>query len=114
MENIKKLRKQHHLSQQQLADILHISQQSVYKYEKDITSPDIETLANMADYFNTSIDYLVGYTDIPHKIESVTESMLNKNEMTLVTNYRKLTPKQKSAIYSVIESYIDPISNGNS
>lgn len=114
MENIKKLRKQHHLSQQQLADVLHISQQSVYKYEKDITSPDIETLANMADYFNTSIDYLVGYTDIPHKIEPVSDSMLNKNETTLVSNYRKLTPKQKSVIASVIDSYIDPINDGNS
>ncbi len=114
MENIKKLRKQHNLSQQQLADILHISQQSVYKYEKDITSPDIETLANMADYFNTSIDYLVGYTDIPHKIEPVTDSMLNINEMTLVTNYRKLTSKQKCAINSLIDSYIDPINDENS
>ena len=67
MKNLKKLRKQHNLSQQKLADILHISQQSIYKYENDITFPDIEILIQMANYFSTSIDYLVGYTDIPHK-----------------------------------------------
>lgn len=50
MENLKVLRKQHNLSQQKLADILHISQQSVYKYENDITSPDLETLIKMADF----------------------------------------------------------------
>ena len=33
MQNLKSLRKEHNLSQQNLADILHISQQSVYKYE---------------------------------------------------------------------------------
>ena len=66
MENLKKLRKQHKLSQQKLADILHISQQSIYKYENDITFPDIEILIQMADYFSTSIDYLVGYTDMPY------------------------------------------------
>ena len=55
MENLKVLRKQHNLSQQKLADILHISQQSVYKYENDITSPDLETLIKMADFFKKMV-----------------------------------------------------------
>ena len=90
MENLKKLRKQHKLSQQKLADILHISQQSIYKYENDITFPDIEILIQMADYFSTSIDYLVGYTDISHKIEPVTNSMLNETESAMLDNSGKL------------------------
>lgn len=43
MKNIKLLRTQHHMSQQQLADTLQVSQQSIHKYENDITTPDIET-----------------------------------------------------------------------
>ena len=109
MENLKKLRQQHKLSQQKLADILHISQQSVYKYENDITFPDIETLIRMADFFNTSIDYLVGYTDIPHKIEPVAETMLNENEQHLLMRYRSLTDNKKSVISLVIDSYNDQI-----
>ena len=106
MKNLKKLRKEHNLSQQKLADILHVSQQSVYKYENGITAPDIETLIRMADYFNTSIDYLVEHTDIPHKIEPVKDTMLNEAESTLVDHYRKLSPTQKQLVQAIIEEYI--------
>ncbi|MBQ8624586.1 MAG: helix-turn-helix transcriptional regulator [Agathobacter sp.] len=105
MQNLKTLRKQHNLSQQKLADILHVSQQSVYKYENGITSPDIETLIRMADYFNTSIDYLVEYTDISHKIEPVENHMLNAEELELLNNYRQLTSSQKEVVQMVIKEY---------
>lgn len=42
MKNLKTLRVAKKLSQQKLADILHVSQQSIYKYENGITSPDLE------------------------------------------------------------------------
>ncbi len=107
MKNLKKLRKQHNLSQQKLADILHISQQSIYKYENDITFPDIEILIQMANYFSTSIDYLVGYTDIPHKIEPVTETMLNADESLLIKQYDSLSSRQKQLIHLLIQSYLE-------
>ena len=107
MKNLKKLRKQHNLSQQKLADILHISQQSIYKYENDITFPDIEILIQMANYFSTSIDYLVGYTDIPHKIEPVTETMLNSDESLLIKQYNSLSSRQKQLIHLLIQSYLE-------
>jgi len=106
MKNLKKLRKEHNLSQQKLADILHVSQQSIYKYENNITSPDIETLILMADFFNTSIDYLVEHTDISHKIEPVEEVMLNEEEVSLIRNYRKLSTKQKQLLNEIAEEYI--------
>ena len=107
MKNLKKLRKQHNLSQQKLADILHISQQSIYKYENDITFPDIEILIQMANYFSTSIDYLVGYTDIPHKIEPVTETMLNADESLLIKQYNSLSSRQKQLIHLLIQRYLE-------
>lgn len=106
MKNLKDLRKQNNLSQQKLADILHVSQQSVYKYENNITSPDIETLIRMADYFNTSVDYLVEHTDIPHKIEPVKETMLNEDETKLIDNYRKMSSSQKKLVQAITEEYI--------
>ena len=109
MKNLKKLRKEYRLSQQKLADILHVSQQSVYKYENDITSPDIETLIRMADFFNTSIDYLVEHTDISHKIEPVEDVMLNKEEASFIRNYRKLTAKQKHLLNEIAEDYENEI-----
>lgn len=106
MKNLRHLRKQHNLSQQKLADILHISQQSVYKYENDITFPDIDTLKHMAEYFETSIDYLVGYTDIPHKIEPVSKMDLNDDELLLIEHFRALSPEHRRLIHSIINSYL--------
>lgn len=107
MKNLKKLRTNQKLSQQKLADILHISQQSIYKYENNITFPDISTLKQMADYFETSIDYLVGYTDIDHKIEPTNKEALNQNELLMLEHYRQLAPKQRALVQSIIDSYLE-------
>lgn len=48
-----------------------LSQQSINKYENHGVEPDIDTLIKLADYFNTSVDYLIGHTNINHKIEPV-------------------------------------------
>ena len=44
MKNLKKLRLSRNLSQQQLAFRLDLSQQTIYKYENQITEPDVATL----------------------------------------------------------------------
>lgn len=107
MKNLKVLRTKNKLSQQKLADILHVSQQSVYKYENNITTPDIDTLKQMADFFETSIDYLVGYTDIDHKIEPIYKESLNANERLLIEHYRHLTPKQRTLVQAITDSYLE-------
>lgn len=107
MKNLRSLRRQRKLSQQKLADILHISQQSVYKYENGLTAPDFHTLMRMADFFDTSVDYLIGYTDIPHKIEPVTEHKLNADEESLLRKYRKLPISCRKVMQMAIDEYLN-------
>ena len=102
MKNLKLLRTEQNLSQQELASILHVSQQSIYKYENGITTPDLNTLFAMADYFHTSIDYLVGYSSISHKIEPVTETCLNQQELEIIHNFRKLSTKNSNLVQTLI------------
>ena len=111
LNNLKLLRMQRGLSQQKLADILHVSQQSVYKYENGIANPDIDTLKNIADFFDTSIDYIVGYTDFPHKLEPMIKMPLNQEETSLIKKYQQLPPERRSLIHSIIESYFDNPNN---
>ena len=59
MKNLKKMRNKYQMSQMQLANFLHITQQSVWKYENDLAHPDIDTLKALAKLFHTTIDYLV-------------------------------------------------------
>ena len=51
------------LSQRQLGEILHISQRSYSRYETGSRGIPIEMLIRLADYYDTTIDYLVGRTD---------------------------------------------------
>ncbi|MCI9359221.1 MAG: helix-turn-helix transcriptional regulator [Lachnospiraceae bacterium] len=106
MKNLKLLRHQKALSQQKLADILHISQQSVYKYENGITTPDLQTLMKIADFFDTSVDYLIGYTDIPHKIEPVAECKLNLDEEDLIQKYRKLQISSRKVMQMLLDEFL--------
>ena len=105
VKNLKLLRTKYNISQQQLAELVGVSQQSINKYENHKIEPDIQTLIKIAEYFNTSVDYLIGHTDIDHIIEKVFSYDLNKDEAALIDNYRKLSPKQKYAVSLIIESY---------
>lgn len=103
--NLKSLRENKGISQKQLADVISVSQQSINKYENHNIEPDIETLIKMADYFETSVDYLIGHTDIHHRIEYVRPYDLNKKEANLIDGYRTLTEKEKQSIHLIIDNY---------
>lgn len=107
VKNLKKLRLEKGLSQKKLAEIMSVSQQSINKYENHSIEPDIETLILMADYFNTSVDYLIGYSEIRHKIERVEPFHLNEDESDMLKKYRKLTSKMKKSIHLVLDNYLD-------
>lgn len=103
--NLKKLRNKKGISQQHLADVIGTSQQSINKYENHNIEPDIETLIAIAKYFNTSVDYLIGNTDINRVIENVSKYDLNDDEKNLIDKYRNLTSLQKESIKLVIDNY---------
>ncbi|WP_294338708.1 helix-turn-helix domain-containing protein [uncultured Clostridium sp.] len=55
-----------HLSQVRLAMNLHLSQNSISRYENIEREAGYETLILIADYFHVSLDYLLGRTDNPN------------------------------------------------
>ena len=59
--NIKRLRQNKGVTQEQLGDVLGISSQAVSKWENESALPDILILPKLADYFGVSIDELMGY-----------------------------------------------------
>ena len=62
---LKELRKQRKISQIKLAMDLNMGQNTISRYENEVHEADYETLVLFADYFNVSIDYLLGRTDNP-------------------------------------------------
>ena len=62
---LKELRKQKNISQLKLAIDLNMSQNTISRYENGEREPGINELIRIANYFNVSIDYLVGRKDKP-------------------------------------------------
>ena len=65
MFRLRELRKKKHISQLKLAVDLHMNQNSISRYENEEREADYATLILLADYFNVSIDYLLGRTEDP-------------------------------------------------
>ena len=62
---LKELRRAKQISQVKLAIDLNLTQNSVSRYETGEREADYKTLIAIADYFNVSIDYLLGRTNNP-------------------------------------------------
>ncbi|MDP4146099.1 MAG: helix-turn-helix transcriptional regulator [Bacillota bacterium] len=63
-ERLKLLRKENNIKQEDVADSLKISRQAYANYEVGRREPNIQILINIADYYNVSLDYLCGVTEI--------------------------------------------------
>ena len=62
---LKQLRKERGISQVRLSIDLNMGQNTISRYENEVHQADYKTLILFADYFNVSIDYLLGRTDNP-------------------------------------------------
>lgn len=63
-ERIRNLREDNDLTQQQMADKLFINRRTYSSYENGVRGIPVEVLGSIADIFGTSVDYLMGRTDI--------------------------------------------------
>lgn len=63
-QRIEDLRIDHDLTQQDIADILHCQREVYRRYEKGIRELPLSYAIILADYYNVSIDYLVGRSNI--------------------------------------------------
>jgi len=61
-ENIRAMRREKGLTQEQLAEVMGVSKASVSKWETGMAAPELSMLAALADYFEMSIDALIGHT----------------------------------------------------
>ena len=62
-ENIRNLREDHDKKQQELADYLHVKQTTYSKYELGKINIPIEVFMALADYYDVSVDYILGRTN---------------------------------------------------
>ena len=63
-DRLKALRQDNDITQNELAEILHVTRQSISNWENHKSEPNNELLIMLADFFNISTDYLLGRTNV--------------------------------------------------
>lgn len=104
-ERLRILRKQHKLTQMNLAKILGVSGRSVGYYETEERVPPKDIINKMANYFNVSVDYLFGRTNIKDPItKNICDELLEGFHILSEAN-NLLSKKEKKELVSIVKNY---------
>lgn len=89
-ENIAALRKQAHMTQQSLADSLHVTRQTISKWEKNLSVPDADALVRLADALDTTVPSLLGtLAETPDAPSDLAAALGRINDQLAAQNRRR-------------------------
>lgn len=98
-EKIKNIRISNNLKQSELADILHISEKTISSWENDRTTPDLNMIYKISNYFKKSFYYLISddYINLNNN-EIEIKLKVDKSEYERILNLVKNTAKYKNTV----------------
>ena len=99
-EKLITLRKSRELPQEQLADMLNVSRQSVSKWENGQVIPDVEKIVELSKTFDVTTDYLLKPSEIDEL--SVKTELLEQQQKQMLLREQKRTHIFKNAMYSLV------------
>lgn len=108
-ENLKRLRKERNLSQEQLAEMLNVSRQAISKWESNKTYPDIENLILLRNLFNVTLDDLIVNENKTEVEDTIVASKLPTDN---ITDYDKNEEENDPSDNLIIGGFIIGISIG--
>ena len=80
------LRKQRRICQKEFAEYLHVSISTISNYENNVHEPDLPALVMIADYFNVSIDYLLGRTEYTYPFSDLETQKIDTYSCSSILN----------------------------
>ena len=93
LDNLKKLRESKHITQLTLSIDLGVSQELISRYELGSSFPQPNMLIKIAQYFNCSVDYLLGVTDIPTPTKFINSEIIKKSD--IINKYNSLSNEDR-------------------
>lgn len=85
---LKELRQEKKITQDDIAELLKIKRQTYSAWERGKSSPDINTIIRLADYYSVNTDYLLGKTKV-RKIQSQVDNIIIPEEFTTAEEARE-------------------------
>ena len=83
---ISELRAEKGIYQKELADYLKVSIGTISNYEQGIHNPDFDTLCSIADFYEVSLDYLLGRTKIRASIDNLDRKLTDNYTLADLLN----------------------------
>ena len=111
-ENIRTLRRQRKMTQEKLAEVLGVTVGAVYKWEAGLSQPELDLLVEMADFFDTSVDALLGYKLQDKRLDATLERIsgycrsLDPAALTEAEKVLARYPNSFKAVYCCAEVWL--------
>jgi Predicted transcriptional regulators len=106
-EMISELRKDKGILQKELAQLLGVSIGTISNYETGVHNPEIETLIKLADYFNVSVDYMLGRIKFKPDLKTLNSPVSSGNKQIIVNELLNdilaLNNENKKALIEYLE-----------
>lgn len=100
---LKNLRENKDLKQSQIADALHISQQNYSRYENGQVELPLGTLVQLADYFDVSVDYLLGRTMSQKDFDTIKDhKILDRPVHEVLNELNNMTANQQKSLFDYL------------
>lgn len=103
-ENIRAFRKERNMTQEKLAEALGVTVGAVHKWETGLSQPELNMLVQIADFFDTSVDLLLGYRLKDNHISSLLgrfTDLLNAHDTAVLTEIEKALVKYPNSFVVV-------------
>lgn len=107
LKNLKNLRKELGISQMQIADKLHISQQTYSDYENCKTEPTSETLIQIADFFEVTVDELLGRETQKNLLAYDNHEITDKQTLDIMKLFKVMNELQKAQVFGYVVALLE-------
>ena len=111
LDNLRKLRESRNITQVKLSTDLEVSQELISRYELGSSFPQPNMLIKLADYFNCSVDYLLGLTDISTPVKYLTSNNKKDVEFSNLYNKYNLLSENDKKYFDLFLSFLVDNSN---
>ena len=98
-KKLRALREDKDATQDDLAILLNVKRQTYSAYERDVSLPDLKTLISLAEYYNVTVDSILGVN-----IKKDTQNTIDDDILML---FQKLADKDKEKLKTILQYLVD-------
>jgi transcriptional regulator with XRE-family HTH domain len=101
-QNIKKIREEKNLTQQQIAELIHMHRSNYSKVESGQRELSVDAINKVAKYFGMTIDQIVNFDGaVPQEITIEDKTMMEQVKMI-----QELEPDEKNMVFKMVDTFL--------